>query len=151
MELPREGPCTKFMELFFKLAHESVNSYQHLVLTISNLRKMTSKLWATWPMYVLKVYFNVCISHESVDEPSCGQPVHEVELPRNGTYCATEGVNLKHFGSVTILSCWRQGQCKPVLFQDADFAGVLTGSNSTSVGMLCIVGDHNFVPISMGM
>ena len=39
-------------------------------------------------------------------------------------------------------------QCRLGLFQDADFAGDLEDSKSTSGGTLCIVGSHTFVPTS---
>ena len=39
-------------------------------------------------------------------------------------------------------------QCRLGLFQDSDFAGDLEDSKSTSGGVLCIFGSHNFVPIS---
>ena len=39
-------------------------------------------------------------------------------------------------------------QCRLGLFQDADFAGDLEDSKSTSGGTLCIFGSHTFVPIS---
>ena len=38
--------------------------------------------------------------------------------------------------------------CKLGLFQDASFAGDLRYSNSTSGGLLCVLGSHKFVPIS---
>ena len=38
--------------------------------------------------------------------------------------------------------------CKLGLFQDADFAGTLTGSESTSGGAVCIFVSHTFVPIT---
>ena len=41
------------------------------------------------------------------------------------------------------MSCGRLG-----LFQDADFAGDLEDSKSTSGGTLCVFGSHTFVPIS---
>ena len=39
-------------------------------------------------------------------------------------------------------------QCRLGLFQDSDFAGDLEDSRSTSVGILCMFGSHNFVPTS---
>ena len=39
-------------------------------------------------------------------------------------------------------------QCRLGLFQDSDFAADLEDSKSTSVGTLCILGGHTFVPIS---
>ena len=39
-------------------------------------------------------------------------------------------------------------QCRLGLFQDADFAGDLEDSKSTSGGSLCVFGSHTFVPIS---
>ena len=39
-------------------------------------------------------------------------------------------------------------QCRLGLFQDADFAGDLEDSKSTSGGTLCVFGSHTFVPIS---
>ena len=39
-------------------------------------------------------------------------------------------------------------QCRLGLFQDADFAGDLEDSKSTSGGTLCIFGSHTFVPVS---
>lgn len=47
----------------------------------------------------------------------------------------------------TVLSCWRHIDCK-FGFQDADFAGHLTNSKSTSGGVLCIFGSHTCVPFS---
>ena len=41
-----------------------------------------------------------------------------------------------------------QKQCRLGLFQDADFAGDLEDSKSTSGGTLCVFGSHTFVPIS---
>ena len=38
--------------------------------------------------------------------------------------------------------------CRLELFQDSDFAGDLEDSTSTSGGVLCIVGNRTFVPIS---
>ena len=38
-------------------------------------------------------------------------------------------------------------QSKFGLFQDADFAGDLADSRSTSGGVLCIFGSHTFVPV----
>ena len=42
----------------------------------------------------------------------------------------------------------KASECKLGLFQDADFAGYLADTKSTSGGMICICGDHTFVPIS---
>ena len=39
-------------------------------------------------------------------------------------------------------------QCRLGLFQDSDFAGDLEDWTSTSVGTLCVLGSHTFVPIS---
>ena len=39
-------------------------------------------------------------------------------------------------------------QCRLGLFQNADFAGDLEDSKSTSGGALCVFGSHTFVPIS---
>ena len=39
-------------------------------------------------------------------------------------------------------------QCTLGLFQDSDFAGDVEDSKSTSLGTLCILGSHTFVPIS---
>ena len=39
-------------------------------------------------------------------------------------------------------------QCRRGSFQDFDFAGDLEDSKSTSRGILCIFGNHTFVPIS---
>ena len=44
--------------------------------------------------------------------------------------------------------CHVGNQAKLGLFQDADFAGNLTDSKSTSGGVLCMFGSHTFVPIS---
>ena len=40
-------------------------------------------------------------------------------------------------------------QCRLGLFQDADFAGDLEDSKSTSGETLCVFGSHTFVPISL--
>ena len=40
-------------------------------------------------------------------------------------------------------------QCRLGLFQDSDFAGDLEDSKSTSGGILCMLGNHTFVPISL--
>ena len=39
-------------------------------------------------------------------------------------------------------------QCKIMLFSDADFAGDLQTSKSTSGAFIAIVGDHTFAPIN---
>ena len=38
-------------------------------------------------------------------------------------------------------------QCRLGLFQDADFAGDLEDSKSTSGGIFCVLGSHTFVPM----
>ena len=44
---------------------------------------------------------------------------------------------------------WHTAQhCRLGLFQDSDFAGDLEHSKSTSGGVLCIFGNHTFVPMS---
>ena len=43
----------------------------------------------------------------------------------------------------------KASECKLGLSQYADVAGYVKDSKSTSGGMLCIFGDHSFVPISL--
>ena len=62
----------------------------------------------------------------------------------------TKKLSQMHVGPSTILSC--QGETASArmlgLLRDADVAGDVPDSKSTSGSMLCIVGDHTFVSIS---
>ena len=54
--------------------------FQHSVWMIIISRKMTSQSWVSWPMYVRKMFLIAYILHESVDQISNGQSMHEIEL-----------------------------------------------------------------------
>ena len=103
-------------------------------------------------MYVLKSYYSADTSRESANQTCHGQSVHGHEMERS--------VRQKRLARLTIqLKCTldsRQfchvadnaSECKLGSFQDADFAGYLADSKSTSGGMLYVFDDHTLVPIS---
>ena len=70
--------------------------------------------------------------HSMVSEQTC-TCCHQMDTSEFKQYC--------HVGNTAQI-------CRLGLFQDSDFAGDLEDSESTSGGLLCVLGSHTFVPIS---
>ena len=122
----------------------------------TTLKKKKWNLWENCQMYAPKLFWNACIWHGLEDLIDILWSVNKLARSITKWTKACER-RLNRLVSYIHHTCqYKQychvgttaKQCRLGLFQDADFAGDLEDSKSTSGGTLCVFGSRTFVPTS---
>ena len=140
-----KGHAEKSVERYCELAHKSVEQLSEVCTPCMDDHQLTKddfEIVRELADVCPQLGTNVFTLHESVDQTPHGQSMHWLELsPKWNRACEKRLARLISYLKCTSSHrqfCHVGDECKPGLFQDANFPGDLTDSRSKYGGMLCI-------------